>query len=182
MLAAFVCLNVLIGLILMWLTTAYYETFWKKSGDQEGDANNKTVQKSLYQAAVLVFCCANMHIQLWGLCHCVSLQTSQFWCSWWGGHHSFHFKNGHDPSPNLLSPVSDTFCCFWWTKTMWKPVSISSSKAGHFKSPFKYWHFLTSWSSFRPLQLPSSLYLCTYFCTHIAFSQPLYLWALVLSV
>lgn len=60
MLAAFVCLNVLIGLILMWLTTAYYETFWKKLGDQEGDANNKTVQKSLYQAAVLVFCCANI--------------------------------------------------------------------------------------------------------------------------
>ena len=57
MLAAFVCLNVLIGLILMWLTTAYYE---KKLGGQGGDANNKTVQKSLYQATVLVFCCANI--------------------------------------------------------------------------------------------------------------------------
>jgi len=60
MLAAFVCFNVLIGLILMWLTTAYYETFWKKLGGQEDDANNKTVQKSLYQATVLVFCCANI--------------------------------------------------------------------------------------------------------------------------
>ena len=44
----------------MWLTTAYYETFWEKLGGQEHDANNKTVQKSLYQAAVLVFCCANI--------------------------------------------------------------------------------------------------------------------------
>ena len=60
MLAAFVCLTVLIGLILMWLTIAYYETFWKKLGDQEHDGNNNTVQKSLYQATVLVFCCANI--------------------------------------------------------------------------------------------------------------------------
>ena len=59
MLAAFVCLTILIGLILMWLTIAYYETFWEKLGDQKHDAN-KTVQKSLYQATVLVFCCANI--------------------------------------------------------------------------------------------------------------------------
>ena len=60
MLAAFVCLNVLIGLILMWLTIAYYETFLEKLSGQEHDPNKKTVQKSLYQATVLVFCCANI--------------------------------------------------------------------------------------------------------------------------
>ena len=41
MLAAFVCLNVLIGLILMWLTIAYYETFWEKLGAQGHDPNKK---------------------------------------------------------------------------------------------------------------------------------------------
>ena len=35
MLAAFVCLTVLIGLILMWITTAYYETFWAKLGGRD---------------------------------------------------------------------------------------------------------------------------------------------------
>ena len=47
MLAAFVCLNVLIGLILMWLTTAYYETFWKKLEEMKRDRNE--LQKRLEQ-------------------------------------------------------------------------------------------------------------------------------------
>lgn len=51
MLAAFVCLTILIGLILMWLTTAYYKMFVNST---------KTARKSLYQATVLVFCCANV--------------------------------------------------------------------------------------------------------------------------
>ena len=51
MLAAFVCLTTLIGLILMWLTTAYYKMFVHST---------KTARKSLYQATVLVFCCANI--------------------------------------------------------------------------------------------------------------------------
>ena len=54
MLVAFVCLTILIGLILMWLTTAYYKMFWKKV------YSTKTARKSLYQATVLVFCCANI--------------------------------------------------------------------------------------------------------------------------
>ena len=51
MLVAFVCLTIFIGLILMWLTTAYYKMLVYST---------KTAQKTLYQATVLVFCCANI--------------------------------------------------------------------------------------------------------------------------
>lgn len=81
-LVAFVLLTTLIGLVLVWLTTQYYETLWKRMNSQdnmkheeqgstseestavsaeENDNNSKShVKLSLYWSTAFIFCCFNI--------------------------------------------------------------------------------------------------------------------------
>ena len=65
MVASFILLSSLSGLVVMWLTTAYYSKIWSGTGEQESSTNENKKQKyrvhfSLYQATALVFSCFNI--------------------------------------------------------------------------------------------------------------------------
>lgn len=66
-LASFTLLCILSGLVLMWLTTAYYSKIWSGTSERESSTKDNTDKKqkcyvhfSLYQATALVFSCFNI--------------------------------------------------------------------------------------------------------------------------
>lgn len=67
MVASFILLSILSGLVVMWLTTAYYSKIWSGTGERDSSTNENANKKqkfrvhfSLYQATALVFSCFNI--------------------------------------------------------------------------------------------------------------------------
>lgn len=148
MLAAFVCLTILIGLILMWLTTAYYKMFVNST---------KTARKSLYQATVLVFCCANVFNFGVFVIACFFKHPNLHTTDEVVVTASIHFKNGHDSCSTHPSSVSDSFCCLYWpraTPTLHFKGSSSNGSFPNFDLHSDHWSCLHP-----PLCLPTSLHI-----------------------